>query len=61
MHTAVYLGTARPFATPPALRQRLITAAQHGAKIKRTFMAGNVVFHAYWPQLSSNQHVRRQS
>lgn len=49
MHT-VYLGTARPFATPPALQQRLIAAAQHGAQIRRTFMAGNVIFHAYWPR-----------
>lgn len=49
MHT-VYLGTARPFATPPALKQRLIAAAQQGAKIKRTLTAGSVVFHAYWPK-----------
>ena len=57
----VYLGTAKPFNTPAALQQRLIAAAQHGAQIKRTFIAGNVVFHAYWPQMSSNQYVRRQS
>lgn len=59
--TNVYLGTAKPFHTPTQLQQRLITAAQHGAQIRRTFMAGNVIFHAYWHQLSSNQHVRRQS
>lgn len=46
----VYLGTARPFATPPALKQRLIAAAQQGARIKRTLVAGNVVFRAYWPR-----------
>lgn len=57
----VYLGTARPFATPATLQQRLIAAAQHGAQIKRTFMAGSVVFHAYWPQMSSNQYLRRHS
>lgn len=50
MHTVLYLGTAAPFKTPPALQQRLITASQHGAQIKRTFMGGTVVFHAYWPK-----------
>lgn len=49
MHTA-YLGTARPFATPPALRQRLIAASQQGAQIKRTYTSGNIVFRAYWPK-----------
>ena len=48
--TIVYLGTAKPFATTPALQQRLINAAQHGAQIRRTFMSGNIVFHAYWPK-----------
>lgn len=59
--STVYLGTAKPFATPPALKQRINAAAQHGAKIRRTFRGGSVVFHAYWPQMSSNQHVRRHS
>lgn len=49
MHT-VYLGTARPFATPPALRQRLVAASQQGARIRRSFTSGTVVFHAYWPR-----------
>lgn len=54
--TTIYLGTAKPLQTPAVLLQRIASAKRNGAHIKRTFMSGSVVFHAYWPKVMQSPH-----